>query len=181
MDTIKGVPVGLCFLFNPVSYLLYDSRWPVSFSCYNNYVFMYFFEKKYSKNLGCRLAGRHLLCSGVTRTSFSRFVACRSLFVASAWAVNDSLRSNMSPAFRRIARHALCGGVTQPFRPWRRITFAAVNHRESNRVRKALFESRISVPAFCCAKLLSFALCASKLSPAHLLAVLLPFCATKGQ
>jgi hypothetical protein len=100
---------------------------------------MYFFEKKYSKlvqmraeeklvcampsaaefreakNSGCRLAGRHLLCSGVTRTSFSRFVACRSLFVASAWAVNDSLRSNMSPAFLRIARHALCGGVTQPF------------------------------------------------------------------
>ena len=38
--------------------------------------------------------------------------------------------------------------------------------------RKALFESRISVPAFCCAKLLSFALCASKLSPAHLLTVL---------
>jgi hypothetical protein len=48
-------------------------------------------------------------------TFFGRFVACRSLFVASAWAVNDSLRSNMSPAFRRIARHALCGGVTQPF------------------------------------------------------------------
>ncbi len=41
------------------------SRWPVSFSCYNNYVFMYFFEKKYSKNSGCCLAGRHLLCSQV--------------------------------------------------------------------------------------------------------------------
>ena len=59
-------------------------------------------EFREAKNLGCRLAGRHLLCSGVTRTSFSRFVACRSLFGASAWAVNDSLRSNMSPAFRAL-------------------------------------------------------------------------------
>ena len=65
------------------------SRWPVSFSCFNGSVFLYFFVKKYSKlvqmraeeklvytmpsaaefrkakNFGCRLAGRHLLCSQV--------------------------------------------------------------------------------------------------------------------
>ena len=84
-------------------------------------------------------------------TFFGRFVACRSLFVASAWAVNDSLRSNMSPAFRRIARHALCGGVTQPFRPWRRITFAAVNHSESNSrsnlLKTALYERELLLAA----------------------------------
>ena len=65
------------------------SRWPVSFSCFNGNVCLYFFVKKYSKlvqmraeeklvcampsaaefreakNSGCRLAGRHLLCSQV--------------------------------------------------------------------------------------------------------------------
>ena len=64
-------------------------RWSVSFSCFNGNVCLYFFVKKYSKlvqmraeeklvcampsaaefrgakNLGCRLAGRHLLCSQV--------------------------------------------------------------------------------------------------------------------
>ena len=41
------------------------SRCPVSFSCFNGNVCLYFFVKKYSKNSGCRLAGRHLLCSQV--------------------------------------------------------------------------------------------------------------------
>ena len=41
------------------------SRWSVSFSCFNGNVCLYFFVKKYSKNSGCRLAGRHLLCSQV--------------------------------------------------------------------------------------------------------------------
>ena len=64
-------------------------RWPVSFICFNGNVCLYFFVKKYSKlvqmraeeklvcampsaaefreakNSGCRLAGRHLLCSQV--------------------------------------------------------------------------------------------------------------------
>ena len=97
--------------------------------------------------MGCRLAGRHLLCSGVTRTSFSRFVACRSLFVASAWAVNDSLRSNMSPACRRIARHALCGCVTQPFRFQRRITSAVAFHSRSNLLKTALYERELLLAA----------------------------------
>ena len=42
-----------------------NSQCHVSFSCFYGDVCLYFFVKKYSKNSGCRLAGRHLLCSQV--------------------------------------------------------------------------------------------------------------------
>ena len=118
---------------------------------------MYFFVKKYSKNSGCRLAGRHLLCSQVASDILrslrglplavcrkclgrQRLAALKHVSGLPAHCSTCSLRRrNAAFCFTKFgcARCVTCkqACVTLAgtnFRFQRRITFAAVNHSESN-------------------------------------------------
>ena len=133
-------------------------------------------EFREAKNSGCRLAGRHLLCSQVAGDILrslrglplavcrkclgrQRLAALKHVSGLPAHCSTCSLRlRNADICFTKFgcARCVTCkqACVTLAgtnFRPWRRITFAAVNHSESNSrsnlLKTALYERELLLAA----------------------------------